>query len=185
MKKHMLLTLALVLVFTLPVGCKKEEPVPDPGPAEEQPSEQPPANIEKEILLFFPDKGSNFLLPEFKKITVADNASSYLIAEMVLEELIKGPSNDMLKPVAGKDTNIWSLKLHGDTATVDFSEEFINDGLSSREKLLQVYAVVNTLSELDIEEVFILVEGEPVTEYYTSLKADMPFVRNDELIPSK
>lgn len=185
MKKYIILVLALALLLTLSAACKKEEPAPDPGPAEEQPSEQPPASVEKEILLFFPDKGSNFLLPEFRKIIVADNAATDLIAEMVLEELIKGPSNDMLKFVTGKNTNILSLKVHGGTATVDFSKEFVNSGLSSKEKLLQVYSVVNTLSELDIEEVFILIEGDPVTDFYASLEAEMPFVRDDELIPSK
>jgi spore germination protein GerM len=185
MKKYILLVLALALLFTLPAGCKKEEPTPDPEPMEEQPSEQSPINVEKEILLFFPDKGNNFLLPEFRKIIAADNATTDLIAEMVLEELLRGPSNDMLKPIADKDTKVLSLKLHNDTATVDFSEEFINSGLSSKEKLLQVYSVVNTLSELDIEEVFILIEGDPVTDHYTSLKTEMPFIRDDELIPSK
>ena len=185
MKKHIILFLVLALVLALPAGCKKDEPQPDPEPQQEQPAEKPPAEMEKEILLFYPDKDNNFLLPEFRKITVEETATQQEMAEMVLKELIKGTSNNMLKPVTSDDTEILSLKLHGGTATVDFSKEFLNDAYSRREKLLQVFSVVNTLSELDIEEVFILVEGEPVTDYYTSLEADMPFIRNDELIPSK
>lgn len=185
MKKYVLLFLVLVIVLTLPAGCKKNEPQPDPKPQEEQPAEQPPAKVEKEVLLFYPDKDNNFLLPEFRKIMVEETATQQEMAEMVLMELIRGTSNNMLKSITSDDTKILSLKLHGSTATIDFSKEFLNDAYSRREKLLQVFSVVNTLSELDIEEVFILIEGEPVTDYYTSLEADMPFIRNDELIPSK
>ncbi len=185
MKKYILLFLVLVLILALPVGCKKDEPQPDPEPRQEQPEEEPPAEVEKEVLLFYPDKGNNFLLPEFRKITVDETAAPQEMAEMVIKELIKGTTNNMLKSVISDNTDILSLRLHGSTATIDFSKEFLNNSYSSREKLLQVFSVVNTLSELDIEEVFILIEGEPVTDHYTSLEADMPFIRNDELIPSK
>jgi spore germination protein GerM len=185
MKKYIFLLLVLTLALALPVGCKKDEPQPDPGPQQEQPEEKPPAKVEKEVLLFYPDKDNNFLLPEFRKITVEETAAPQEMSEMVLKELIKGTTNNMLKSVTSGDTKILSLKFHGGTATVDFSKEFLNDAYSRREKLLQVFSVVNTLSELDIEEVFILVEGDPITDYYTSLEADMPFIRNDELIPSK
>jgi len=51
--------------------------------------------------------------------------------------------------------------------------------------LLQVYSTVNSISELDIKNVNILIENNLIQEYYTSLKEEMPFIRNDELIPSK
>ncbi|HZX47235.1 MAG TPA: GerMN domain-containing protein [Clostridia bacterium] len=185
MKKYILLLLVLALALALPVGCKKDEPQPDPVPQQEQPAEKPPAKVEKEVLLFYPDKDNNFLLPEFRKIIVEETAAPQEMAEMVIKELVKGTSNNMLKSVISDDTEILSLKLHGSTATIDFSKDFLNGAYSGREKLLQVFSVVNTLSELGIEEVFILIEGEPVTDHYTSLEADMPFIRNDELIPSK
>ena len=185
MKKYILLFLVLVLILALPAGCKKDEPQPDPEPRQEQPEEEPPAEVEKEVLLFYPDKGNNFLLPEFRKIMVDETVAPQEMAEMVIKELIRGSTNNMLKSMISDDTEILSLRLHGSTATVDFSKEFLNSGYSGREKLLQVFSVVNTLSELGIEEVFILIESEPLTDHYRSLEADMPFIRNDELIPSK
>ena len=91
MKKYILLFLVLVLILALPVGCKKDEPQPDPEPRQEQPEEEPPAEVEKEVLLFYPDKANNFLLPEFRKITVDETAAPQEMAEMVIKELIKAP----------------------------------------------------------------------------------------------
>jgi spore germination protein GerM len=185
MKKYIALFLLIILIVALPVGCKKDESQPDPDPIQEQPKEQPPVLVEKEILLLYPDRDNNFLLPEFRKITAVEETELEEMVELVLEELIKGPSNEMLKSMIDRDTEVLSVKIHGTTATVDLSEVFIDKGHNGREKLFQVFSVVNTLSELGLVEVFLLVEGSPITDHYTALDHGMPFIRNDELIPSK
>lgn len=184
MKKYIVFLLLMTLII-LPVGCKKEDPPADPEPGEEQSQQQQPELVEKEILLFYPDMDGNFLLPEFRKVVVEENIGPNEVAEVVLSELITGTENEMLDSIIPAHTEVLSFGLDGSTITVDFSEDFIVNGYSNREKVLQVYSVVNTLSELGIEEANLFVEGEPLTDYYTSLATEMPFVRNDELIPSK
>jgi spore germination protein GerM len=185
MKKHIALLLLITLIITLPVGCKKDEPQADPAPGQEQSDQPQPTLVEEEILLFYPDKNNNFLLPEFRKVIVKENAGPDEMVEIVLGELIKGTENEMLSSTIPAHTEVLSFGLDGSSITIDFSEGFIVDSYSSREKLLQVFSVVNTLSELGIEEMNLFVEGEPVSGHYTSLEAEMPFIRNDELIPSK
>ena len=184
MKKYIVFALLAALII-LPAGCKKEEPAADPDPEQQQPGEQQTVLVEEEILLFYPDKGGNFLLPEFRKIIIKENAGSNEMVEIVLSELIKGTENEMLDSITPAHAKVLSFGLDGSAITIDFSEDFIVDRYSDREKLLQVYSVVNTLSELGIEEVSIFVDGEPVSDHYTSLETEMPYVRNDELIPSK
>lgn len=185
MKKLIILAIAVVLIFTLFTGCtKKKEPVETPQEPE-KPQEQQTQYEEKEILLFYPDQNSRFLLHEFRKVTVDKDIELKELAQMVLEELIKGTDNSELKSIVPRDAKVLSLDLKGTTATVDLSEEFAIGKYSKKEKLLEVFSVVNTLTELGIEEVNILINGNPVTDYYTSLNLEMPFVRNDELIPSK
>ncbi len=185
MRKYVALCLFLVLTVTFPLGCKREDPQIDPEPPADEPFEEQPTIVEKEILLFFPDRDDNFLLPEFRKITVKEDIQLQELAELALLELIKGTSNDAMRSIIERDTEILSFKLHGTTATVDLSEDFINNNYNNNRKLFQVFSLVNTLTELDIEDVFLLIEGKPVTDYYTALDYSLPFERNDELIPSK
>jgi hypothetical protein len=184
MKRHILILLVLVLIVTVPAGCKGEEPQPDPGPKTEQTAEKSAKNIEQEIVLLYPDEYKNVLWPEFRKITVKEDISLVEMAETVLEELIKGPEGEFAIPLIDADTEILSLVLQGNNATVDFSKEFIKDGYTDNEKTLQVFSVVNTLSELGIEEVTILVEGKRITDHYISLGSGMSFIRNDEVMPT-
>lgn len=186
MKKIIALCILFTLILAIPTGCKKTEPRPaDPDPLTESPLEQQPVLIEKGILLFFPDRDGNFLLHEFRKITVKSDIELEDMAKLVLKELIKGTDDEMRKPIIDQKTDILSLKIHGTVTTVDLSGEFIAEGYSDIEKLLQVYSVVNTLSELGLSDVFLLVEGEPITEVYTALGHELPFVRNDDLTPGK
>lgn len=185
MKKYIALVMLLVLIITLPMGCKKDDPQSNPTPGQQQPQEQIPEFVEKEILLFYPDIDNNFLLHEFRKVTVEEDTGLEEMVKIVMEQLLKGTANDMLKALVPEDAEILSYELDDGTITIDFSEEFIVSSYNSREELLQIFSVVNTLTELGLEEVNLLVEGDPVMDYYSSIKIDMPFERNDELIPSK
>lgn len=185
MRRYIALCLFLVITVTLPMGCKKEDPQIDPEPPADESIEEQPTFVEKEILLFYPDKDNNFLLHEFRKVTIREDAELQEIAELALTELIKGSSNEMMRSIIERNTKVLSFRLHGTTATVDLSEDFIKNDYNNRERLFQVFSLVNTLAELGLEDVFLLVEGTPVTDYYTALDYNLPFIRNDELIPSK
>lgn len=185
MKKLLFILISLLLIIGLIAGCSKTAQQQDtPQTAEEQ-QEQQPQFVEKEIVLFYPDAGNNYLLHEFRKITVNQDIAGEDMVKLVLEELVKGTDNSELKPIIPRDAKILTVELDDPTVTVDFSKNFLAMDYSAKEKQMQVYSVVNTLSELDIEKVNILIEGKAIEEYYTSLKEEMPFIRDDELFPSK
>ncbi|MBA1335526.1 MAG: hypothetical protein HPY66_1151 [Firmicutes bacterium] len=185
MKRLLIIVLILALVFTLAVGCKKKEEPIQPPQEQENPQEQESAFEEREILLFYPDQNNNFLLPEFRKVTVQKDIETEDLARLVLEELISGTENSQLKCIVPRNAKLLSVDVYGESIELDFSEDFIVKSYTKREKLLQVFSVVNTLSELGLEEVVILVDGKPVSDIYTSIEYEMPYLRNDELMPSK
>ena len=185
MKKLFIILIVLALVSSLTIGCAKNKEQQNTAHEPEQPQQQEVQFVEKQIVLFFPDKGNNFLLHEFRKVTVNKDISGENLAKIVLEELVKGTDNTELKSIIPRSTKILSIKLENSVATIDFSEEFAADNYTNKEKLLQVFSVVNSISELGIQKISITVKGKPINEYYTFLKQQMPFSRNDDLIPSK
>jgi spore germination protein GerM len=184
MKKLVSIIMIVILILTIFVGCsKKEEPKDTPGQTE-QPPEQPQFE-EEEIVLFFPDMGNNYLLPEFRTVVLEKDISDEDMARIIIEELINGTDNDQLRSIIPAGVRILDMMVVDDTAVLDLSEEFIASDYNKKERLLEVFAVVNTLSEMGIEEVNITIAGKPIEDYYTALGFDAPFVRNDDLMPSK
>jgi len=75
MKKLLVIVICLILIAGFAVGCSKNTQQPDTPQDTTEQQEQPPQFEEKEIVLFYPDTGNNFLLHEFRKITVVENIS--------------------------------------------------------------------------------------------------------------
>lgn len=185
MKRLLIIVVILSLVFTLSVGCKKKEEPVQPPEEQENPQEVESTFEEREVILFYPDQNYNFLLPEFRKVTAKKDIETEDLATLVIEELILGTENSQLKSMVPRDAKLVSVAVSGESAELDFSEAFIVKSYTKREKLLQVFSVVNTLSELGLEEIAIFVDGEPLSDIYTSIEYGMPYLRNDDLMPSK
>ncbi len=185
MKKVLIFVISIALIASFAVGCSRNAEQPEPSQNNEEQQEQQPQFVEREIVLFYPDGGNNFLLHEFRKVTVKEDIAVEDMVRIVLGELVKGTDNSELKSIVPRETEILSVKLDDDEVTIEFSEEFLAMDYSNKEKKLQTYSVVNSLSELGIKKVNILVKGNPIEEYYTVLADEMPFSRNDELMPSK
>jgi spore germination protein GerM len=184
MKKLLSITIIVLLMLTIFTGCSKKD-LPGDLPDQPDPQVEQPQFEEKEIVLFFPDMGNNYLLPEFRTVVLEKDISNEDMARIIIEELIKGTDNDQLKSIVPAGVRILDLLVADDTAVLDLSEEFIASDYNNKEKLLEIFAVVNTLSEIGIEEVNITIAGKPIDNYYTALEFEAPFVRNDDLMPSK
>ncbi len=100
--------------------------------------------------------------PEIRPLPELEEKSKLQKAQVILEELAKGPGEgSVLLPCLPGGNWVHGLRLEGTRAVVDVSSElgtFINGGGAS--EMMAIYSLVNTLAvNLDLNEVTILVDG--------------------------
>ena len=84
------------------------------------------------------------------------------IEEIVLDALIRGPSDNTCKPVLSGDTQVKSTYVKDGVCLVDFTQPFL-DKVNDQNFRLNLYSVVNTLTRLKgIYRVRITVDGKDV-----------------------
>ena len=98
----------------------------------------------------------------------------------IIEELLKGPMLENLKSTIPEETKLIDGSIEGNTANVNLSKEFIqNQQGDSRDSLLAVYSIVNSLTEItEIEAVKFYIESSEVESYNGYFDMSKPFVRN-------
>jgi len=140
-----------------------------------------PQKIKSTIKLYFVKDTQ--LAEEFR--TVVTNNLQFEIS--VVEELIKGPRNKLLKPTIPNNTKIISVKTIDNVCYINLSKEYIHNELwNQMDSALIIWSLVNSLTELDyIHKVQILVEGEKVKPAYSEYSFEEPFISNKELIEKK
>lgn len=138
----------------------------------------------QKVKLYFSDDQAMYLVPE-ERIIVPSDSNKEAFLKKVVEELIKGPTQNSLALTIPKETKVHSVKLASDgTATVDFSQEIKtkNFGGSTGESFA-VYSLVDTLTDFpDIIRVQILIDGQKVDTLTGHLDTSQPFVRDNTLI---
>ncbi|WHH58429.1 GerMN domain-containing protein [Petroclostridium sp. X23] len=116
-----------------------------------------PQNKQK-INLYFTDKENSKMLAETREITVEDSGK---LAEVALQELLKGPVNIDMKKAIPDGTKLLDVKQEGTVMTVNFSSEYYQTGDVG--EIVARFSIVNTLCDLpDIQKVNILIEGKPL-----------------------
>jgi hypothetical protein len=141
------------------------------------------------IHLYFANEDFSKLRLEIRYIPAseADNTLNHL-AEIIVNELIKGPKIAGLKPVIPTGTTLKSkIKIDGEVATVDFSKEFRDNhpGGIAQEKMT-IYSIVNSLTEIkEINQVKFLIDGKSSAEYKGDFRFNKPFPRSTSLISRK
>lgn len=115
--------------------------------------------VEMSAFLYFPRTAGRGLSFEQRTFQLTEGD---VLAEVVTQALIDGPQGEGLSSVIPEGAQLQSVRLEEGVCTVSFSEAFLT-GLPEDEdrQTLLVYAVVNTLGNLDAaESVVIQVEGE-------------------------
>ncbi len=120
--------------------------------------------LEKRICLYFPDANNYYLRTEYRILTVRQDV---LLAEYVVEELIKSTQAEGLRPSVPAGTRLLSAELKNGVCVVNFSKEFIDNRPDTASgQRLTIYSIVNSLVGLDnIDEVMFLVEGKAAEGY--------------------
>jgi len=132
--------------------------------------------------VYFANKDAEYLEAEARDILAgADPAER---AGAAVKELLAGPEEEGHNRVIPRETTLLGLTVKDKTATVDLSKAFtekFNGG--SGVAAMAVYSVVNTVTAIEgIEQVVIVVEGQPVPEFAGVLSLAEPLRADPKLI---
>lgn len=125
--------------------------------AEEEPVDVP-------ATLYFRRSGGSVLVGELRVFRLTEEEAP---AKAVLEALIAGPQDEGLSPLLPQDLTVLSAWVDDGVCHADLSAA-LYQGMpeSPEEQQLVISSIVETLCSLDtVEQVQLLVEGEPVTAY--------------------
>ena len=204
---------AIASVFTIGVlltsaGCgeKKEDPKPPAqgqeggqlpdgqNPPPKPDGKNPPPEVgqkpgdsqvqtRKQLTLkvYYPDEGATHLVAVDRAVDVEDGKDKYTAA---VETVIQEPTESNLVAIFPKATQVRSVTVEGDLATVDFdgSIQRTFSGGSTGEELL-VGSLVDTLTDFpEINRVQILVDGNAVESLAGHMDISKPFERMNNLL---
>jgi len=188
MKKRALATsflLCLLIAAVTLSGCSKSTGKQSPE------QNQPTQNLVVEnnfttskLTLYFADDQANYLIGETREVKIPKDASSETIAGVIVNELIAGPTNKNLFATIPKETKLLKVKIDGQNAIVDFSEEIRtkHPGGSSGEAMT-LNSVVNSLTEIQgIKQVQFLINGQKVESLAGHADLTRPLTRNASII---
>ena len=140
-----------------------------------------PNPLTKEFVVYRVQKnGEEILIPE--KVRYAAGKKSR--EEGALDALIHtDPVSKQLMDLFPPGTDVRSVKVEGDTATVDFNQNFASQGQGSFTERMMVNAVVCTLTEFpEIKKVKFLVEGKDIDTISGHMDLLEPLKRNPDVL---
>ncbi len=143
----------------------------------EDDSESPEA---KDVVLYFASKDKKKLVKEQRTIRITDKQP---VERYIINELIKGPENKDYGAVLTSDTTLVSAETTDGTCFVNFKSNLVdkNSGGADKENLA-VYAIVNSLTELEgVQNVQFLIDGKK-TDNFGSISIRDFIYRNEEMI---
>ncbi|MBN2645771.1 MAG: GerMN domain-containing protein [Desulfuromonadaceae bacterium] len=141
------------------------------------------AVVQREVVLFFGDPQTRYLLDEVRP--VADAPDELLVLRHVIEALIEGPRGELL-PVLPSQAHLLDLSQAADELVLDFDQALIDyhPGGSSSE-LLTIHALTNTVAANfpTIRRLRLKVDGQPLVtlkghvDLSLALEADFSLIR--------
>ena len=135
-----------------------------------------PPSDETEIVLYFADWQAQHVIPERRRVTqVGDQA----LAEVVVRELIEGPSDPYLNATLPDKVSVISVEVEENIAYVNFSQG-IRDVYGSAGETMAVRSLVYSLTELEgVDLVQILIEGKRAETLSGHFLLDEPLGRGE------
>ena len=140
-----------------------------------------PNPLTKEYVVYRVQKnGEEILIPE--KVRYAPGKKTR--EEAALEALIHtDPVSKQLMNLFPPGTDVHSVKVSGDTATVDFNQNFASRGQGSYNERMMVNTVVCTLTEFpEIKKVKFLVDGKEIDTISGHMDLLDPLTRNPDVL---
>lgn len=131
------------------------------------------------LTLYFTNEQGDMLIESPQEL-VYNNAVS--MERLVMEQLIKGPSQEGMYPVLPSDTKLLNISTREGVCYVNLDASFLTGSVSTNE-VVPIYAIVNSLVELPaVNKVQIAVNGETTRKYREVVSMDTLFERNLDII---
>ena len=129
--------------------------------------------------LWYPRSDLTGLDTEYHQVTVRGEET---LPRAVLATWLEGPWSEELRACMPEGAQVRSASMGGGVCTVDLSVEYLSAMPSGQaETLLSVYAIVNTLGEIEgVEAVQLLFEGETV-DYLNGVPLREPLIPDPDL----
>lgn len=138
------------------------------------------------IHLYFANSDNTKLKLEVRYISATEAKKSVNhLAGIIVDELIKGPTDKSLKPTIPAGTKqVSPVTINGTVATVDLSKDFVDKHSGGKDlEKLTIYSIVNSLTEIkEIDKVQFKIEGKVQSRYKGNYKFDVPFPRSTTVI---
>jgi germination protein M len=141
----------------------------------------------KEVTLYFADDQALNVVAEKRNINIEENAPNERLIQVIIEELIKGPQNTSLEPTIPAEARVNSVKVNGDRATIDFSQEIVtqNPGGAAGEDMT-LTSLANSITEVEgIRAVVLTVNGKPLNIEHIIVDGNNPLTRAEDRIVNK
>lgn len=132
-----------------------------------------------ELTLYFADETGSFLVPERREVVHSINTST---AQLIVEQLIAGPSQEGNFATLPPDCKILSLSVTDNVCYINFDGAFLNTTLPVSE-YIPIYSIVNSLCETgSVTRVQIMVNGSQDVMFRNVVSLNTTFERNQEYI---
>lgn len=153
----LLLLISICILAFFKFKEKKDWTSSEIVPLEELTEEQERQTL---VTLYFTNPDNNTLVPEVRKIDAKKLLENPY--KLLIELIIENPKNERLRSSIPEGTKVLEGKIKDGIVTVNLSKDFIENQTGDEEAAkLSVYAIVNTLSELnEVNKIKILIEGE-------------------------
>lgn len=158
---------------------KQEAVSPGDAAASSSSPEKSAETKELNIVVYYPDE-QGMKLAAVKRVINTDKSDKYTAA---IQSLMQKPAEKGLTAIIPKQAKLKSVRVKGDTAYVDFSQDLVRHfaGGSTGEEML-VGSIVNTLTNFsEIKKVQILIEGKPAESLAGHMDLTVPLTRMDDL----
>lgn len=133
------------------------------------------------VLYFANEDGTKLIDKTYNGVT-SNNTS---MEKYVVEQLIKGPSDNSVKRTLSSRVKLLSISTVDGVCYVNFNETFINESEEVSSEVA-IYSVVNSLCDLGyINKVQISVNGDVELNYHESIPLNQLFMRNLDLLENQ
>lgn len=131
------------------------------------------------LTLYFANEQGDKLI-ECRQELMYNNTVS--MERLVVEQLIKGPTETGMYPVLPSDTKLLTISTREGVCYVNLDASFLTGSVNTNE-VVPIYAIVNSLVELPaVNKVQIAVNGETTKRYRELISLDALFERNLDII---
>ena len=119
------------------------------------------------LTLYFANETGDKLVSETRSVYYS---TSMPLERVVVEQLVKGPSEEGHYAVLSPDTNILSVTTSDNIAYVNFDETFVNGTISVAQEI-PIYALVNSITtNCPVQKVQFSINGESDVTFRESMK---------------